>query len=71
MSPTLTKNVMGTGLLFVTLLLNAKYNFHANFVDDYLHVRWTRRHETTDWRPGSTACVEIPTSPPPPSFSKY
>ena len=24
------------------------------FVEDHLHVRWTRRHENTDWRPGFT-----------------
>jgi hypothetical protein len=35
------------------------------FVGDHLHVRWTRRHETTDWPPGSTAYIEIPTFPPP------
>ena len=25
------------------------------FIDDHLHARWTRRHETTDWPPRSTA----------------
>jgi hypothetical protein len=33
--------------------------FMLSFADDHLHVRWTRRHETTDWNPGSTAELSL------------
>jgi hypothetical protein len=33
--------------------------FMQTFVDDRLHVRWTRRNETIDWPPDSTAELSL------------